>query len=253
MVLDRTRSMTDSDLANAKNAALSVLDFYDSSLQYVGLVGLPYADPSNRCLVNHTQNYPATGSIWRMVGLSSDYKTASGALNTSSQLVSTINCMQRTPENIVVNPSGSGHTDLGDPLAEATTMLLTEGRPNVPDAIIFLTDGEANQPRYNQPCTYFNDRANIAKANGIDIFTIAYGVAAARCSYDTTGQFRNGYASTVLASVATNSYDNSPGSCVASENTDNDNYFCEAASTDLEPVFRKVAVAALQRSHLVDV
>ena len=42
LVLDRTGSMTHADVANVKNAALSILGFYDSSQQWVGLVALPY-------------------------------------------------------------------------------------------------------------------------------------------------------------------------------------------------------------------
>jgi hypothetical protein len=254
MVLDRTSSMTVQDLANAKNAALSVLDVYDPSLQWVGLVGLPYGDPTNKCNVNHTQNYPNTTDIWKLSDFSSDYKDASGNLNPSSDIVRTINCLQRPPGNMVVNPSGSGHTDLGDAFNTANHMLMTGGRANVPNAIIFFTDGEANQPRYNQPCTYFNTRGDTAKASGTEVFTIGYGVAAARCSYDTSGQFRNAYASTVLAAVASNnSHDNAPGGCAATENTDGDNYFCEAAGQDLEDVFRLVAIQTLKHSHLVDI
>ncbi len=42
MVLDRTGSMTHADIDNVKNAALSILDFYDPSQQWVGIVALPY-------------------------------------------------------------------------------------------------------------------------------------------------------------------------------------------------------------------
>jgi putative Flp pilus-assembly TadE/G-like protein/von Willebrand factor type A domain-containing protein len=253
MVIDRSRSMTDADMANARNAALSVLDMYEPSIQEVGLVGLPYHLTTNKCLVNTNQRYPTTGNAWRLEDFSSDYKVANGTLNPSSNLVRTIQCLQRAPSNVVTNPSGAGHTDLGDPLETAATMLLNDSRPDVPDVIVFLSDGEANQPRYNQPCSYAATRATAAKAAGIDIFTIAYGVAAARCTYDTTGTYRNAYASTFFAAVATDSIDNTPGSCLATENTDGDHYFCETGSSDLEPVFRRIAVAALERTRLVDV
>ena len=46
MVLDRTGSMTASDVANVKNAALSVLDFYEPADQWIGLVTLPYGKGS---------------------------------------------------------------------------------------------------------------------------------------------------------------------------------------------------------------
>jgi hypothetical protein len=240
-------------MANARNATLSLLDFYDSAQHHVGLVGLPYHNPSNRCRVRTTQTYPnATPSVWQLHGLASDYDRADGTLNPASTLVQTIDCLERTPSNVTVTPSGAGHTDLGDPMASASSMLLSQGRAEVPDVIIFLSDGEANQPRYNQPCAYANTRASSAKAADIEIFTIAYGVAGARCGYDSAGAFRNVYASTFFAAMATDSFDDAPGGCAATENSDGDNYFCESLSSDLEPVFRQVAEQALGHSRLVD-
>jgi hypothetical protein len=253
MVLDRTSSMTAADLANAKNGALSVLQVYDPAVQWVGLVGLPYDDPTNPCNVNHTQVYPNPGPIWKLVGLSKDYRNPDGTLNQSSPLVSTINCLQRTPNTIQVTPPGVGHTDLGDPVQEAANMLITEGRPDVPDILILLTDGEANQPRYNQPCSYLYDRAVAAQGEKIEVYTIGYGVASARCLQDTAGRYVGKYASTVLADSATDSKDNAPGGCSSTENTDNDHYFCEAGSGDLEPVFLKIADQALGSPKLIDI
>ena len=55
-------------------------------------------------------------------------------------------------------------------------MLAAQGRPTVPDVIIFMTDGQANQPSSMQPCGYFNNKATTAKNAGQTIFTIAYGL-----------------------------------------------------------------------------
>ncbi len=252
MVIDRSSSMTPTDLANVKNAATAVLELYDPESQYVGLVGLPYADQSNRCNVNSTQVYPTSGSRWDLVGLSSDYRLQDGSLNNGSQIVSTIACLQRPPNGMQVTPPNSGHTDLGDPMEEAMNMLLSQGRPDVPDAIIFMTDGEANQPNGLQPCGYAFNKASLAKSRDVEVFTIAYGVANARCTNDTSGGYSNAYASTLLANMATDSNDNAPGGCVASENTDLDNYFCESGSGDLEPAFKQAAAQAIGNSHLLD-
>jgi hypothetical protein len=254
MVLDRSTSMTNGDMANLKNAALSVLDVYDPAIQSVALVALPYTDPTNKCIANPIQNYPAVGRMWQITGLLSDYKTSSGALNPSSQIVADINCMQRATNLTSVTPSGSGHTDLGDPMATATSILLSDGRPDVPDVIIFMTDGEANQPKNNQPCQYAVTRGQSAEAAGIDVYTIGYGVASARCTYDTVGTYRNAYASKSLADMASGgAIDNAPGGCAADENTDGDNYFCESGSADLEPVFRLIAASTVQRARLIDI
>jgi Flp pilus assembly protein TadG len=257
-VLDRTRSMEDYDIANVKNAARSVLQFYNPALQHVGLVGLPYFQPSNPCNVAAVQNYPAPAtSTWKMVGLSDDYQLSSGALNPASTLVKTINCMVRTPASVTVNPPvrspyQSGHTDIGDALAAAGNVLITEGRPDVPKVIVLLTDGESNMPWPNRPCEYADNRASTAKGNAIDIFTLAYGANGARCYNDLSGPWTNAYATRFLAAVATDSIDNRPGGCATTENTDGDNYFCESAATDLEPVFRQVAAQAIQRARLID-
>ena len=69
---------------------------------------------------------------------------------------------------------------------------------------------------------------------------------------DTSGPFRNAYASTNLACAATASTDDVPGGCGPLENRDGDNYFCESGSGDLEPVFRQVAAATLGHSRLVE-
>ena len=249
--------MSTADLANAKNAARSVLDFYDSTEHHVGVVALPYGRPTDKCNANDPQLYPqAAASFWSIAPLSSDYDRSDGTLNTSSQIVTAINCLKVSP-TIVVRVNGvvktsAGHTNLGDPLDAAREMLQTQGRSDVPDIIIFMTDGEANQPDGLQPCSYLNNKANIAKAAGQTIYTIAYGVGGALCSKDTSGAFRNAYASTNLAKAATNSIDDVPGGCGINENKDGDNYFCESGSGDLEPVFRQVAAATLGHSRLIE-
>ena len=165
MVIDRTGSMTTADLANAKNAARSVLDFYDSSEHHVGVVALPYGRPTDKCNANDPQLYPqAAASFWSIAPLSSDYDRSDGTLNTSSQIVTAINCLKVSP-TITVRVNGvvktnAGHTNLGDPLDAAREMLLTQGRSDVPDIIIFMTDGEANQPDGLQPCNYLNNKAS---------------------------------------------------------------------------------------------
>lgn len=252
MVLDRTRSMSVSEWANAQNAALSVLDFYDSPVHHVGLVALPYHNPGNPCQVNTTQTYPNVGNAWRMVGLSNDYDRPDGTLNPASQLVSTINCMQRAPSGMNVTPSGSGHTDIGDPTLTAANMLLSEGDPSVPNVIILLSDGEANQPRGMQPCRYANDRATTAKNAEVEIFTIAYGVSGLRCGQDTSGTYANAWATDFLSDMATDSIDDAPGGCAPSENDDGDHYFCESLSSSLEPVFRAVAAASVGNARLIE-
>jgi von Willebrand factor type A domain-containing protein len=270
-----------------KNAALSVLDFYEPNDQWIGMVALPYGQGSpgslgstGKCEVygdrrtaaqcNPTppptyQLYPTTaGSTlwWNTAALSKDYKNATG-INPASNLVQEINCLQRARNFQGSNgdrvyarsqggsPTGS-HTNLGDSLDAARAMLAT-GRPDVPDVIIFMTDGQANQPSTMLPCAYFNNKANLAKNAGQVIFTIAYGLDNTRCVGDTSGTYYNQFATRNMTDAATQpTYDQWPGTCNPLENKDNDWYFCAPATADLEPVFRQVAAAAIDAAHLVD-
>jgi hypothetical protein len=262
IVFDRTGSMTDADIQNAINGAEAVLQAYDPRLQHVGFVALPYGDPATgKCLANDPQIYPnSSQSPWEVTPLSSDYLDANGALNRSSALVQRIECMHATPRISVivdgVERKSAGHTNLGDPMSAARSMLASEGRPDVPDVIIFETDGEANQPFGHQPCQYFVDAARAAKTAGVDVFTLGFGVGGARCTQDT-GFYGSKFASISLSDAAapigtpSGALDNQPGSCSAQENTDGDNYFCEPGTADLEAVFRQIAVASLGHSRLV--
>lgn len=281
MVLDRTGSMDVADVANVKNAALSVLGYYDPSQQWIGVVSLPYgkgapgslgstgkceaygdsrtAAQGNPSPPPTYQVYPtATGSNlwWATNGLSQDYKNAAGVINPVSNLVQEINCLTRAPNTVEATsqggaPSGN-HTNLGDSLDAARAMLAASGRSTVPDVIFFMTDGQANQPSSMSPCTYFNTKATIAKAAGQEIFTIGYGIDNTKCS-DSSGTFWNKTGTTNLALAATQpSDDNLPGGCGATENKDGDHYYCAPAAGDLAPIFIQVADAAVGGAHLVD-
>ena len=259
MVLDRTGSMSAADIANVKNAAISVLSFYDSSQQWVGIVALPYGQPLNKCQVNSPQAYPTNpfSLLWQVMPLNKTYTDpTTGKLNPSSPMVTQINCLVRAGSpTVTVNgvANGAGHTNLGDPLADARQMLAAQGRATVPDVIIFMTDGEANQPYGQNPCQYLNTKADIAK-NSVPsqtIFTIGYGIGTKKCS-DTGGLFANAFATKNLAAAATTSIDNAPGGCAPTENTDGDHYFCTPTGADLEPVFKIVAAAAVGGAHLID-
>ena len=193
---------------------------------------------------------------WATNGLSQDYKNAAGVINPASNLVQEINCLVRAPDYVYAtsqggSPSGN-HTNLGDSLDAARAMLAATGRPTVDDVIIFMTDGQANQPSSMLPCKYFNDKATIAKAANQEIFTIGYGIDTTKCS-DSSGFFVNKTGTTNLAMAASPTTDDDfPGGCGLNENKDGDHYFCAPATADLEPVFRLVAEAAIGGAHLVD-
>ncbi|HTG48039.1 MAG TPA: TadE/TadG family type IV pilus assembly protein [Actinomycetota bacterium] len=274
LVLDRTTSMSSADVAALKQGAQQVLTEYDPSQQFVGFVSLPYGQTNNKCNVNGTQNYPTAGGgspanptntwmgypITNNTGNQGYRHLANGTLDTTSPLWQAINCLTEgnTPTINVTgqagNQSNRGQTDLGDPLDAAQWMLANQGRQGVPKVVIFETDGQANQPYGYNPCNYLNQQATQAKNAGDTIYTIAYfHDPTVKCVNDSTGFFVGKYATTNLAMAATNSTDDLPGGCAATENTDGDNYFCTPSPAQLQNVFRTVAQTSVKKSRLLDV
>ncbi|MGB2695481.1 MAG: VWA domain-containing protein [Dehalococcoidia bacterium] len=231
MVIDRTGSMSGAKLANAKNAAKAVLELYDPNTQHVGLAVLGPGLGGNPCAVADD----SPNGNWLVVPLSADYQNSNGTLNTSSRLVQTINCLQ-----------ADKFTNFGDPLKAAANHLLNSGRPGVKKGIIFLTDGMANRPTSQRnPCSYGRTTADTAKASDIEIFTIGFAVAGERCQVDRDAPYANTLVTQPLADMATDSLDDH-GRCSSSANTraeneDGDHFLCEAATGDLEPIFRHAA------------
>ena len=129
---------------------------------------------------------------WVPIGLSDDYDNTDNDppdsppdLNPSSQLVRGINCLDFSTTN----------TNLGDSIHAAGSYLVNNGRPDVPDGVVFMTDGEANQPTSSgNPCTYAQTRAQQVKSAGVIVVTIAYRLQGVDCSGTP--------ATTVLANMA---------------------------------------------------
>jgi Flp pilus assembly protein TadG len=230
LVLDRTGSMCQfgpgqpdpncTDLNNAKNGIRTFLGFMDPTIDFVGLALFPPAldqswvddcpntpwdgDPPGP--KPHGKHYgydtwwpywrPAdirgTPSVYTSASLSSDYLVQSNGswiLNPSSTLVQRLGCAD-----------GAGNTHYAAAIEEAQYELSRNGRGNVQDVIIFVSDGAANTAhetvptghwRNNdlmtqRPCGSGVEAARIAKDAGIIMYTIGYdldagGAAPERC------------------------------------------------------------------------
>jgi hypothetical protein len=169
LVIDRTYSLctnsstpcSGAGLANLnaiKDGARAVLQMYNPSLQHVALVVLPKSNPFNDC-TSVTSN-SAAGN-WLITPFNSNYNV-NGVLNSGSELVSNVNCLQMATNY-------GTQTDLGNPMIAASNHLQTNGRPGVKKAIIFLTDGAANQPQFSTPGAstgYMSCTAQAAVATG---------------------------------------------------------------------------------------
>ncbi len=252
IVIDRSGSMSSLDLADAKAGARAVLEIFDPQYQHVGLAVLGAGYGVNPCNDLH----PSLGGEWLAVPLSSDYKNPDGSLNTSSELVSTINCLGNSSQG----------TDLGSPLnddtygaPDALTELLNSTR-DVKKGIIFMTDGAANEPDPlpgpDNPCNYANIQANLVKNQDIEIFVIGYGIQNEFCN-DENGTYDYQYATVLLAAMATDSADDH-GHCLTplainAENNDGDHFLCQAKGSDLNIVFVSAASALAPGIRLIGV
>jgi hypothetical protein len=151
LVIDRTYSLcTNSstpcsgsglDNLNAiKDGARAVLQLYNPSLQHIALVVLPKSTAANDCA---SVNSNTAAGNWLITPFNSNYNV-NGVLNPASEIVSNINCLQMATNY-------GTQTDLGNPMIAATNHLQNNGRPGVKKAVIFLTDGAANQPQFSSP------------------------------------------------------------------------------------------------------
>jgi len=182
MVLDRTGSMCQdhngnndpscADLAHARDGMKTFLTLLNPTADYVGLAVLPPATSvSNKCATPATTNYDSTSAAYTLVPLSHDYST-NGVLNTSSNLVSTINCQK-----------ASGETSYATAIEKAQAELDAHGRAGVRKIIVFFSDGAANRgpgylptnsPYRKTPCHQGVNSAGLSKAKGTLIYSIGY-------------------------------------------------------------------------------
>jgi hypothetical protein len=142
MVLDRTGSMAGQKLVNAKQGVTPFLDDLDPAIDNVGLVVLhPAASVGTKCSSAPTSNSNLTNAVPGRAALTRLCELA-GNLNTSSNLISTLNCVQ-----------AGGQTAYANALDAAQGELSANGRPGVQRVIIFLSDGAANMGPGYLPAT----------------------------------------------------------------------------------------------------
>jgi Flp pilus assembly protein TadG len=305
LVLDRTGSMCQTgggtsdpsctDLVNAKNGMRTFLTFMDPTLDKVGLAVFPPA--RNQSMVTSCPNLPTSGSAYygydawwpnwgwtppgspsyyTIVSLSDDYLVAGGTpgtwvLNPSSWMLQSIGmagnggCIQ-----------GNGTTHYASAIEEAQHELARNGRGDVQDVIIFLSDGAANTSPTrlplghwrntgfwrDRPCGAGVQAAAIAKGstdtngNHLKIYSIGYDLDAGsgapeRCRVpDLNGHMNgsnpveSGYdAYTAIQAIASQECGDGDDPC----------FYNKPVPGDLSVIFTKIA-ADLQRpaARLID-
>jgi len=249
LVLDRTGSMRapgDIHIHALQDASTAFLEGLSPSNHHValGTIGRTSANPGS-CSVEPSSS--DNSGPWIPIPLSDDYDLTDNdppdsppSLNPSSDLVQAINCLDET--------YSSTRTNLGDSIAAAGDFLVANGRPEVPDGIVFMTDGEANEPTGNNSCVYANQQASQVKNQDVIVVTIAYRLQGVRCGDNTL-------ATTLLASMAS---DPEPGvetlddhgGCdttpeATAENADGDLFFCAPGPGLLSSVFSQASSAIL--------
>ena len=207
VAIDRTGSMCDTkdgtfcrDLDNAKDGVQTMLKLLNPPYAQVGMVAFPpvkttstsVCDAPYNSLGNGWDGYDAPNRGYVTDAMNGNYKL-NGALNPASGLV-----LHTTdgPASACIQAGGS--TSYTEALRQAKAELDRNGHPNVPDYIIFLTDGEANLgsvygvnssvyppggPEDQQPCHTAIGLANDYKQNyGVTIYSIGYALGTKNCT-----------------------------------------------------------------------
>jgi len=211
VVVDRTGSMNNSCSAGGtkmtclRDGIKAFLSGMDPAYNKVGLIAFP-PGTGNPCTFSPkttdgpTTDYDAHPNGYVVVPLSNDYKTSvTSPLNTSSQLVSTVNCIK-----------AGGTTATAAAIDKAQQTLAANHDPKAQDVIIFLTDGESNygactdtngdqvcennsSAYRSQPCHQAVSSAGAAKAAGTWVYAIAYDATNLVCSgWKSTGTGSDG-------------------------------------------------------------
>ncbi|HLF42352.1 MAG TPA: VWA domain-containing protein [Acidimicrobiia bacterium] len=249
LVLDRTGSMNPPDVSALKSASLAFLEGLSPSSHQValGTIGRTRVNAPSSC---PTEPSTSQGSgPWVPIPLSDDYDLTDNdppGLNPSSPLVVGINCLS----------TSSTQTNLGDSIQAAGDYLVDNGRPDVPDGVVFMTDGAANQPTSSgSPCDWAESRAQQVKSAGVIVVTIAYRLEGVDCEGKLATAVLANMASDPESGVPTlddggDGPGGVPDGCaspqsVAGENSDGDLFFCAPDPSLLSSVFRQASAAIL--------
>jgi Flp pilus assembly protein TadG len=174
VVLDRSGSMSDSDMADAREGIRELLTYFDPTKDRIGLAVLesadsrePYfksgssapceSDGSGYSVSSYPSGYRNFGGTygafmdgtsgdhddWVLIDLATgnDYKHANGTLNESSAFLDTLDCIKK-----------GGTTPIGPAVQEAANELDREGRSDAVKVIVYLGDGGASSMPLQREC-----------------------------------------------------------------------------------------------------
>ena len=114
--------------------------------------------------------------------------------------------------------------------------------------MIFVPLINATTTNSKNYCLDASTAAAEAKAAGIEVYTVAFGVEGILCD-DTSGAWYRKPATNLLADMASNSAND--GACPGSENTDGDHFYCVPKTDDLTAIFQQAVAQMTGHSRLV--
>jgi hypothetical protein len=282
IIVDRTLSMSSSDIANVQLGANAVLKVYDPALQRVamGTIGpsqtttlnvpklascpnssSPWkstsvygvANTGSGNLINYFGPAPTDLAKWMPLGFSGTDSTPGAPAVTfneaysSAGVVNTSSTLAKAVSCIVSVTMG---TNLDTPVRMAAYYLQTYGRPGVRKGIILETDGtpQAGDGSAHYTCDQANAAATYAKGlpDKITIYTIGYGVgdSSAKCPTKSGGTNNNAYETSVWAGV-------NATLLLSSMASDPSKFFNAPASSAVEAAFRSAAQDLASGTRLI--
>lgn len=245
IVLDRTGSMNSSSkLPQAKDGIMEFLSTMDPAIDNVGLAVLPPAPSTGQACTNvqsafnsdPTGTYSLPNAAYVVVPLSNSYATGIGKLDTSSPLISTVNCVQ-----------AGGNTAYAEAIDAAYQELQKDGRPDAQKAIVILSDGAANtgpsflpstSPYLTNPCGQGVASAGVAKADKVLVYSIAYTAQTDKC-YAAPGALVGGKVATWQSQDEVPAI--GPVTALSEMATDPSNFYDLPTPTSLIGIFDRIA------------
>lgn len=235
VAIDHTGSMKATELQNARDGALALMRVFDYQVHRIGLAVTPPVHTNNLC--DTVESWTDADRTWLPVPLTSSFQTSPNVLDNASTLVSTTSCLDLAGSGDVPGP----HTDLANPMKAAADELTNNGRPGARKGIVYMTDGAANvygetpPAGVRGPCDWAYKEATAAKALGYEIYTIGYGVDENCTREDANSPWKDKPVAELLRQMA----------------TDDQHFYNQPKTADLDPVFQAIGIQLASGSKLV--
>jgi len=253
LVLDRTGSMVGADTTNAVTASHSVRRALRPELQRLAFGALGPSRIGQTCKTHPDTAIGGANASdlrrWIPVGLTGVGAGSGDYTGDTTEMARAIECIATGNSGGPYNSSTG--TDLADPVRMATYELDNYGRSSATKAILLVSDGQPNASATGNKnyCQEASQAAAAAKAKGIEVFTVAFGIEGINCDDPFGSGWYRKSASNLLADMATDSVND--GGCPGSENDDGDHYFCVPKTEDLSTIFQKAVVTMSSHSRLI--